>query len=85
MSEENKSSQPQNTEEEEKIEEQNQKKSNVSKDNPNGYPELPPKKRKDGQEVVPWTQNPTSDFVNPYGLVLKRKKRKKSPEYDKPR
>ena len=58
------------------------------KPNPDGehhYPSLPVQIRKDGQEVVPWTMNPTSDFVNPYGLTLKRKKRKKSINFDKPR
>ena len=49
------------------------------------YPSLPVQIRKDGQEVVPWTMNPTSDFVNPYGLTLKRKKRKKSINFEKPR
>ena len=57
----------------------------VTKDNPMGYPPVKPHLRKDGQEVVAWTMNPTSDFVNPYGLTLRRKKRKKTPEYDKPR
>ena len=61
--------------EEEKVPETQQKpKSNV--DNEKQYPSLPVQIRKDGQEVVPWTLNPTSDFVNPYGLTLKRKKRK---------
>ena len=70
--------------EEEKVPETQQKpKSNV--DNEKQYPSLPVQIRKDGQEVVPWTLNPTSDFVNPYGLTLKRKKRKKSINFDKPR
>ena len=60
-------------------------KGKVTKDNPMGYPPVKPHLRKDGQEVVAWTMNPTSDFVNPYGLTLRRKKRKKTPEYDKPR
>lgn len=53
--------------------------------NEHHYPSLPVQIRKDGQECVPWTQNPTSDFVNPYGLTLKRKKRRKSINFDKPR
>ena len=69
--------------EEEKVPETDKKKS--SNDNEKHYPSLPVQIRKDGQEVVPWTQNPTSDFVNPYGLTLKRKKRKKSINFEKPR
>ena len=60
--------------EEEKVPETKKNKNNI--DGEKHYPSLPPKIRNDGQEVVPWTQNPTSDFVNPYGLTLKRKKRK---------
>ena len=69
--------------EEEKVPETQKPKPNP--DAERHYPSLPVQIRKDGQEVVPWTMNPTSDFVNPYGLTLKRKKRKKSINFDKPR
>ena len=69
--------------EEEKVPETQKQKTSL--ENEKKYPSLPPKLRKDGQEVVPWTSNPTSDFVNPYGLTLKRKKRKKSINFEKPR
>ena len=70
-------------EEEEKVPDTKKAKNNTESEK--HYPSLPPKIRNDGQEVVPWTQNPTSDFVNPYGLTLKRKKRKKSINFEKPR
>ena len=70
-------------EEEEKVPDTKKAKNNAESEK--HYPSLPPKIRNDGQEVVPWTQNPTSDFVNPYGLTLKRKKRKKSINFEKPR
>ena len=69
--------------EEEKVPEIRKEKANI--DGEKHYPSLPVQIRKDGQEVVPWTLNPTSDFVNPYGLTLKRKKRKKSINFEKPR
>ena len=81
MSEDNKDKDNPKPKEEEKVPDTLQKK--ISKEPQ--YPSLPPKFRKDGQEVVPWSMNPTSDFVNPYGLTLKRKKRKKSFTFEKPK
>ena len=83
MSEDNKDKDNPHLKEEEKVPDTNQKKSNQHKEPQ--YPSLGVQIRKDGQEVVPWTMNPTSDFVNPYGLTLKRKKRKKSFNIEKPR
>ena len=83
MSEDNKDSDNLKAKEEEKVPDTTKKKSNQHKEPQ--YPSLPVQIRKDGQEVVPWSLNPTSDFVNPYGLTLKRKKRKKSFNIEKPR
>ena len=83
MSEDNKDKDNPQPKEEEKVPDTTQKKSNQNKEPQ--YPSLGVQIRKDGQEVVPWTANPTSDFVNPYGLTLKRKKRKKSLNFEKPR
>ena len=83
MSEDNKDKDNPQPKEEEKVPDTNQKKPNQHKEPQ--YPSLGVQIRKDGQEVVPWTLNPTSDFVNPYGLTLKRKKRKKSLNFEKPR
>ena len=83
MSEDKKDKDNPQPNEEEKVPYSNQKKSNQHKEPQ--YPSLGVQIRKDGQEVVPWTMNPTSDFVNPYGLTLKRKKRKKSLNFEKPR
>ena len=83
MSEDKKDKDNPKPNEEEKVPYSNQKKSNQHKEPQ--YPSLGVQIRKDGQEVVPWTMNPTSDFVNPYGLTLKRKKRKKSLNFEKPR
>ena len=71
MSDDNKDKDNPKPNEEEKVPDSLPKKSNKEPQ----YPSLPVQIRKDGQEVVPWTMNPTSDFVNPYGLTLKRKKR----------
>jgi len=81
MSDDNKDKDNPKPNEEEKVPDSLPKKSNKEPQ----YPSLPVQIRKDGQEVVPWTMNPTSDFVNPYGLTLKRKKRKKSFNFEKPR
>ena len=81
MSEDNKDKDNPKPNEEEKVPDSLPKKTNKEPQ----YPSLPVQIRKDGQEVVPWTMNPTSDFVNPYGLTLKRKKRKKSFNFEKPR
>ena len=83
MSEDKKDIETQIPKEEEKVPDTQKKKPNTNKEPQ--YPSLGVQIRKDGQEVVPWSLNPTSDFVNPYGLTLKRKKRKKSLNFEKPR
>ena len=83
MSEDKKDIETQIPKEEEKVPDTQKKKPNTNREPQ--YPSLGVQIRKDGQEVVPWSLNPTSDFVNPYGLTLKRKKRKKSLNFEKPR